>query len=143
MTHASSKPPLYQKSRHVPEKAVTLMTGAIAIITQHKCTEFYETKNNGLHFYSLVHCVIFLCCWRVKSCSSCPLLPLCCSSSVPGVAQPAPHHPTRPPPAGAAQPAWRTPLPDCGLCFGSDGAHPAGVHRHVSVEESPAEQHAQ
>lgn len=142
VTHASTKPPLYQKSRHVSAKAVTLMTGMIAIITQHKCTEFYETNNNGLHFI-VWYCVIFLCCWRVKSCSSCPLLLLCCSTSVPGVTQSVPHHPTWPPSTGATQPTWRTAVPHCGLCFGSDGAYSAGFYRHVSVEESPAEQHAQ
>lgn len=41
--------PLYQKSRHVSAKAVTLTTGTIAIITQHKHTDFYESNNNGLH----------------------------------------------------------------------------------------------
>ncbi len=45
MTHSSSKPALYQNCGLVP----ALMTGIMmTIITQHKCTEFYETYNNGL-----------------------------------------------------------------------------------------------
>lgn len=48
-TRASTKPPLQQKSGHVSPKAVTLMMGTMGIITQHKCTEFYERNNTGLH----------------------------------------------------------------------------------------------
>lgn len=128
-------------SRHVSAKAAALMAGLSTIIT-HKCNEFYEANNNGLHFL-VWYSVICLCCWQLKSFSSCPLLPLCRSSSVPRVTQPAPCHPTWPPPSGTSQPAWMAVVHYCGLHFGSDGAHPASFYRHVSVEESPAEHHAQ
>lgn len=58
MTHTLTKPLVYQKSRHVSAKAVTLMTGMITKITQHKCTGFYELNNNGLHF--MVWCCTLL-----------------------------------------------------------------------------------
>ena len=128
-------------SRHVSAKAAALMAGLSTIIT-HKCNEFYEANNNGLHFI-VWYSVICLCCWQLKSFSLYPLLPLCCSSSVLRVTQPAPGHPTWPPPSGASQPAWMAAVHHCGLHFGSDGADPASFYCHVSVEESPAEQHAQ
>lgn len=127
--------------RHVSAKAAALMAGLSTIIT-HKCNDVYEANNNGLHFI-VWFSVICLCCWQLKSFSSCPFLPLLHSSSVPRVTQPAPCYPTWPPPSGTSQPAWMAAVHDCGLHFGSDGAHPSSFYSHVSVEESPAEQHAQ
>lgn len=145
MTHASSKLPLHHFSRHVSAKAAALMTGMSSIITQHKCNEFLRGPATMACILQGGTLLFFCLGLEAKNASSSPPSPpsLCCSTPGAGVAQPAPHHPTRPPPAGSTQPAWRAPLPDCGLCSGSDGAHPAGFYRHVPVEESPAEQHAQ
>jgi len=97
----------------------------------------YDKNNKDLHF-TVWYCVIYL--W---SCSLCPLPPLSCSTSVTRVTQPAPHHPTWLQPSGATKHPRRTTVPDCGLYFSGDGAHPAGFYRHVFMEESSAEQHAQ
>lgn len=119
------------------------MAGLIAIITQRKAPSFTRLTTMVCILYSGAVLFFSLLLAGKKLFLTPPPLRLCCSPPGPGVAQPAPHHPTWPPHAGAAQPTWRTAVPDRGLYFGGDGAHPAGFYRHVSVEESPAEQHAQ
>lgn len=89
-------------SRHVSAKAAALMVGMSTIIT-HKCIDFYEANNNGLHF--IVRYSVICLCWQLKSFSSCPFPPPAARQS-PGspsqypVTPPGPHPQEPPSPPG-------------------------------------------